>query len=56
MINIYVIKGVNLMPNKGLTVGKKAPDFALPATNNRQIRLSDYGQQPVIITFLRGTW
>ncbi|SFA71235.1 AhpC/TSA family protein [Bacillus sp. cl95] len=44
------------MANKGLTVGVKAPEFELPATNNQKIRLSDFSKQPVIITFLRGTW
>lgn len=50
------IKGGILLANKGLTVGVKAPEFELPATNNQKIRLSDFSKQPVIITFLRGTW
>ncbi|HYK73131.1 MAG TPA: redoxin domain-containing protein [Pseudoneobacillus sp.] len=44
------------MANKGLSVGEKAPDFILPATFNRKFSLSEFAGQPVIITFLRGTW
>jgi thioredoxin-dependent peroxiredoxin len=42
--------------NRGLNVGKQAPDFALPGTNNTKYSLSDFAGQPVIIVFLRGTW
>jgi len=34
----------------GLTVGKKVPDFALPATRDRTLRLKDLGQ-PVVLYF-----
>jgi len=44
------------LANRGLNVGKKAPDFALLGTNNIKYSLSDFANQPVIIVFLRGTW
>ena len=45
-----------MLANKGLNVGKQGPDFALPATNNKHIKLSDFARKPVILVFLRGTW
>ncbi|NKE06531.1 redoxin domain-containing protein [Bacillus selenatarsenatis] len=44
------------MANRGLNVGKPAPDFALPGTYNTKYSLSDFAGQPIIIVFLRGTW
>ena len=45
-----------MIANKGLNVGELAPGFALPATNNKLIKLSDYENRPVVLIFLRGTW
>jgi peroxiredoxin len=34
--------------------GEFAPEFSLPDTNNRKVRLSDYRGRPVLLVFLRG--
>lgn len=45
------------MPNPGLKVGEKAPDFNLPNAYGKQIRLSSLLKKgPVIINFYRGAW
>jgi peroxiredoxin len=37
-----------------ITPGELAPDFELPDTNKRLIKLSDYLGKPVVLAFLRG--
>ena len=38
-------------------VGDKAPDFALPATTAKEIKLADYlGKQPVVLFFFFGAF
>jgi peroxiredoxin len=49
-------RGEIILANKGLNVGKQAPDFTLQGTNNTKYSLSDFSGQPVILVFLRGTW
>ncbi|WP_133512656.1 peroxiredoxin-like family protein [Candidatus Thiosymbion oneisti] len=45
------------MPEPGLKVGDKAPDFSLPNAFGRQVRLADLlGQGAVVLTFYRGAW
>lgn len=42
---------------KTLKLGDPAPDFELPATGNRRIRLSDYrGKKNVFIAFYPLDW
>lgn len=42
--------------NKGLSIGKKAPNFELPASTNETISLTQFTNQPVVLVFFRGTW
>jgi peroxiredoxin len=38
-------------------VGQPAPDFTLPATGGREIRLADYrGRQHVVLAFYHLDW
>jgi hypothetical protein len=39
-------------PKTHLKVGDEAPDFSLPDTNNKQVKLSDFrGKKPVVLAF-----
>ena len=41
----------------GLTVGDKAPDFALPNGDGKLVTLSEYtARTPVVVVFYRGFW
>jgi peroxiredoxin len=41
----------------GLSIGERAPDFALPNTPGQLVELTDRLQQgPVVVTFSRGQW
>lgn len=45
------------MPNPGLKVGERAPDFNLPNAYGKQVKLSSLLKKgPVIINFYRGAW
>ncbi len=45
------------MPNPGLKVGDKAPDFSLKNAFGKEVRLYDEIKKgPVILTFYRGAW
>lgn len=45
------------LPNPGLKVGDKAPDFSLPNVAGHPVRLSDELENgPVILVFYRGAW
>lgn len=45
------------MPDPGLRVGEKAPDFSLPNAFGSQVRLTDLlSKGPVVLTFYRGAW
>jgi len=45
------------MPNPGLPVGEKAPDFVLPNVFGEPVRLTDLlSEGPVVLTFYRGAW
>ena len=45
------------MPNPGLKVGDKAPDFSLPDAFEKQVRFADLlSEGPVVLTFYRGAW
>ncbi len=45
------------MPNPGLAVGEKAPDFDLPNAFGKSVKLSQYLKRgPVVLTFYRGAW
>jgi len=40
-----------------LAVGRQAPDFTLPNTEGRQVRLGELlARGPVILSFFRGRW
>jgi len=46
-----------LMPDPGLTVGTKAPDFTLPDAFGTKVTLSEELKKgPVVINFYRGSW
>lgn len=46
-----------LKPNSDtLNAGDAAPAFALPTAERNVVRLSDYGNKPLVIVFIRGTW
>ena len=39
-------------PKTNLKVGDEAPDFSLPDTNNKQVKLSDFrGKKAVVLAF-----
>ncbi len=45
------------LPNPGIQVGQKAPDFTLPNAFGKKISLSDQLKKgPVILSFYRGSW
>jgi peroxiredoxin len=45
------------LPDPGIKVGEKAPDFELPDAFGQTVRLSDRLQQgPVVLVFYRGAW
>lgn len=45
------------MPEPGLKVGSRAPDFVLPNAFGKPVRLSDLlARGPVVLTFYRGGW
>ena len=45
------------LPEPGLAVGEKAPDFRLPNASGKMIRLSDKLREgPVVLVFYRGAW
>lgn len=41
----------------GLSIGERAPDFALPNQRGETVRLSDrLSSGPVVLNFYRGVW
>ncbi|NIV31324.1 MAG: redoxin domain-containing protein, partial [Anaerolineae bacterium] len=45
------------LPDPGLDVGQKAPDFTLPNAFGKSVSLSEYLEKgPVVLTFYRGAW
>ena len=44
------------LPPLRVHVGEKAPDFALPDTSGKTVRLSDFRGRNVLIDFYRGYW
>ena len=45
------------LPNPGLKVGERAPDFTLPNAFGKQVSLSkQLAKGPVVLTFYRGAW
>jgi len=45
------------MPEPGLRVGQRAPDFTLPDARGTPVRLYDFlAQGPVVLAFYRGAW
>jgi len=41
----------------GLSIGERAPDFALPNQRGETVRLSDrLSRGPVVLNFYRGVW
>jgi AhpC/TSA family len=44
------------LPPLRVRVGEKAPGFALPATDGKTVRLSDFSGHNVLIDFYRGYW
>ncbi len=44
-------------PQTKLKVGDKAPEFALPNGDGKQVTLSEYtARTPVVVVFYRGFW
>ncbi|MFQ5790145.1 MAG: redoxin domain-containing protein, partial [Acidobacteriota bacterium] len=44
-------------PEKQLQVGDGAPDFALPNTEGKMVRLAELQKEgPVVVSFYRGSW
>ena len=44
-------------PRKKLEVGRRAPDFTLPATGGKAVRLSDYRwKKQVLLAFYCHDW
>ena len=39
-----------------IRVGEKAPDFALPSADGKQVKLSDYAGHNVLLDFYRAHW
>ncbi len=39
-----------------LNIGDLAPDFSLPATKNRTIKLSDYRGKNIVLVFFPLAW
>jgi peroxiredoxin len=48
-----ILSAQNITPPKtNLKVGDEAPDFTLPDTNNKPVKLSDFrGKKPVVLAF-----
>ena len=48
-----ILSAQNVTPPKtSLKVGDEAPDFSLPDTNNKQVKLSDFrGKKAVVLAF-----
>jgi cytochrome oxidase Cu insertion factor (SCO1/SenC/PrrC family) len=44
------------LPPLRMRAGEKAPGFALPATDGKTVRLSDFSGHIVLIDFYRGYW
>ena len=44
------------LPPLRVEAGAKAPDFALPSTDGKTVRLSDFSGRNVLIDFYRGYW
>ncbi|MBF8259891.1 MAG: alkyl hydroperoxide reductase [Actinobacteria bacterium] len=60
-IEAILIKGVEDLRAEGtaagLTVGERAPDFALPNQRGETVRLSEQlARGPVVLSFYRGVW
>jgi hypothetical protein len=57
MVLIGAILLVAAGQSSALQVGDKAPDFDLPATTTKSIKLADYlGQKPVVLFFYIGAF
>jgi cytochrome oxidase Cu insertion factor (SCO1/SenC/PrrC family) len=39
-----------------ISVGQKAPDFALPSADGKTVRLADFAGHNLLIDFYRGFW
>lgn len=45
------------MPNPGLKVGTKSPDFTLPDSSGKEVTLSEELKKgPIVLNFYRGSW
>jgi hypothetical protein len=44
------------LPSLRVKLGTKAPDFALPGTDGKTVRLSGFTGHNVLIDFYRGYW
>ncbi len=49
------LRGAKKLPLK-ISVGSKAPDFALPSADGKTVKLSDFAGYKVLIDFYRGYW
>jgi hypothetical protein len=61
-INEATARGIEAVRESGIAeqavgIGDRAPEFALPNVQGREVRLGDLlAQGPVILTFYRGVW
>ena len=52
LLGLLAIASAAAAQSAGLKVGEKAPDFALNATNGKEVKLSDYrGKKSVVLAF-----